>query len=104
MKGKSESEATQSCSTLSESMDYSLPGSSHGIFQGRVLEWVVIAFSSGFFNFPVILITKKKKEKLTLFHGQSIQSIPFPEKIILSFSEFKSSGLDIPLSGKLSFS
>ena len=27
-------------------MDYSLPGSSvHGIFQARVLEWVIIAFS-----------------------------------------------------------
>ena len=30
-------------------MDCSLPGSSaHGIFQARVLEWVAIAFSSGF--------------------------------------------------------
>ena len=29
-------------------MDYSLPGSSvHGIFQARVLEWVVISFSRG---------------------------------------------------------
>ena len=33
--------------TLSDPMDYSLPGSSvHGIFQARVLEWVVIAFYS----------------------------------------------------------
>ena len=46
MKVKSESEVAQSCSTLSNPMDYSLPGSSiHGIFQARVLEWGAIAFS-----------------------------------------------------------
>ena len=46
MKLKSESEVTQSCPTLSDPMDYSLPGSSiHGIFKARVLEWVAIAFS-----------------------------------------------------------
>ena len=46
MKVKSESEVTQSCPTLSDPTDYSLPGSStHGIFQARVLEWGAIAFS-----------------------------------------------------------
>ena len=46
MKVKSESEVAQSCPTLRDSMDYSLPGSSvHGIFQARVLEWGAIAFS-----------------------------------------------------------
>ena len=46
MKVKSESEVAQSCPTLSDPMDCSLPGSSiHGIFQARVLEWSVIAFS-----------------------------------------------------------
>ena len=46
MKVKSESEVTQSCPTLSDPMDCSLPGCSlHGIFQARVLEWVAIAFS-----------------------------------------------------------
>ena len=45
-KVKSESEVTQSCPTLSDPMDCSLPGSSvHGIFQARVLEWGAIAFS-----------------------------------------------------------
>ena len=40
MKVKNESEVTQSCPTLSDPMDCSLPGSSvHGIFQARVLEW-----------------------------------------------------------------
>ena len=46
MKVKSESEVAQSCPTLSDLMDCSLPGSSiHGIFQAVVLEWVAIAFS-----------------------------------------------------------
>ena len=46
MKVKSESEVAQSCPTLSDPMDCSLPGSSvHGIFQARVLEWVAFAFS-----------------------------------------------------------
>ena len=46
MKVKSESEVAQSCRTLSDPMDCSLPGSSvHGIFQARVLEWGAIAFS-----------------------------------------------------------
>ena len=45
MKVKSESEVAQSCPTLSDPMDYSLPGSSiHGIFQARVPEWGAIAF------------------------------------------------------------
>ena len=43
---ESESEVTQSCPTLHDPMDCSLPGSSvHGIFQARVLEWGAIAFS-----------------------------------------------------------
>ena len=45
-KVKSESEVVQSCLTLRDPMDSSLPGSSvHGIFQAKVLEWVAIAFS-----------------------------------------------------------
>ena len=48
MKVKSESEVAQSCPTLSDPMDCSLPGSSvHGIFQAGVLEWGAIAFSDG---------------------------------------------------------
>ena len=46
MKVKGQSEVTQSCPTLSDPMDCSLPGSSvHRIFQVTVLEWVAIAFS-----------------------------------------------------------
>ena len=52
MKMKSESEVAQSCLTLCDPMDCSLPGSSvHGIFQARVLEWGAIAFSE-FFPLP----------------------------------------------------
>ena len=45
---KSESEIAQSCLTLCDPTDCSLPGSSvHGIFHARVLEWVAISFSRG---------------------------------------------------------
>ena len=39
------SEVAQSCLTLCDPMDCSLPGSSvHGIFQARILEWVVVSY------------------------------------------------------------
>ena len=54
MKVKSESEVAQSCPTLSDPMDCSLPGSSvHGILQARVLEWGAIAFSAVAFWQPL---------------------------------------------------
>ena len=41
----------QSCPTLCDPMDCSLPGSSiHGVFQARILEWVAISFSRGSFR------------------------------------------------------
>ena len=53
MKVKSESEVAQSCPTLRDPMDCSLPGFSiHGIFQARVLEWGAIAFSESDFGAP----------------------------------------------------
>ena len=46
MKVKSEREVAQSCLTLRNPLDCSLPGSSvRGIFQARVLEWSAISFS-----------------------------------------------------------
>ena len=46
MKVKSERKVAQSCPTLSDPVDCSLPGSSvHGIFQARVQEWGATAFS-----------------------------------------------------------
>ena len=42
----------QSCPTLDDPMDCSLPGSSvHGIFQARVLEWGATAFSIVYFKY-----------------------------------------------------
>ena len=44
-KKKNESEVAQSCPTLCDPMDCSLPGSSvHGIFQAKILEWGAISF------------------------------------------------------------
>ena len=61
IKVKRESEVAQSCLTLSDPMDCSLPGSSvHGIFQARVLEWGAIAFSE------VGIAAAKQKELLSL--------------------------------------
>ena len=61
MKVKSESEVAQSCPTLSDPMDCSLPGSSvHGIFQARVLEWVAIALSEE----TIVEIIKPKADSL----------------------------------------
>ena len=56
---KSESEVAQSCPTLCDPIDCSLPGSSvHGIFQKRVLEWGAIAFSLFLFTQPQNLVVK----------------------------------------------
>ena len=50
-KVKSESEVTQSCLTLSDPIDCTLPGSYvHGIFEARVLEWGAIAFSDKWYG------------------------------------------------------
>ena len=94
MKVKSESEVAQSCLTLHNPMDCSLPGSSaHGIFQARVLEWGAIAFSyyspkpllnqgtylvfflkfhclalKGFYIFTTAVFTTQKSSKRTNTH------------------------------------
>ena len=58
MKEKSESEVAQSCVTLSDPMDCSLPGSSvRGIFQARVLEWGAIAWKY------TVTIPKRERER-----------------------------------------
>ena len=72
MKVKSESEVTQSCPTLSDPMDCSLPGSSvHGLFQARVLEWGAIAFSEHLSSYLDILslrtlLTLERQEEKAL--------------------------------------
>ena len=60
-KVKSESEVAQSCPTLHDPMDCSLPHSSiHGIFQARVLEWGAIAFSENLSLLPLFLLLVMK--------------------------------------------
>ena len=68
MKVKSESEVVQSCSTLPDPMDCSLPGSSvYGIFQARVLEWVAIELDSILKSRDITLPTKVCLVKAMVF-------------------------------------
>ena len=57
---ESESEVAQSCPTLCDPMDCSLPGSSlQGILLARVLEWVAISFSRG---------SSRPRDRTQVFH------------------------------------
>ena len=48
IKGTIAAKSLQSCPTLCDPMDCSLPGFSvHGILQARTLKWVAISFSKG---------------------------------------------------------
>ena len=65
MKVKRESKVAQSCLTLCDPLDCSLPGSSiHGIFQARVLEWGAIAFSARLVSSPLNGSSSPALEKL----------------------------------------
>ena len=68
VKSESESKVTQSCLTLSDPMDCSLPGCSiHGIFQARVLDWGAIAFSESEEELKSLLMkVKVETEKVGL--------------------------------------
>ena len=69
MKVKSESEVAQSCTTLCDPMDCSLPCSSiYGIFQARVLEWVAIAFS-----YSLLYVLYSRGTSLWLARNQAAQ-------------------------------
>ena len=89
MKVKSESEVAQSCPTLSDPMDCSLPGSSiHRIFQARVLEWGASAFSECVVRlenqFPGWL-SSKESPAVQETQGKQVQSLgqegPLEEKM-----------------------
>ena len=83
MKVISESEVAQSCLTLSDPMDCSLPGSSaHGIFQARVLEWAAIAFSAVILEPPKI-----KSVTFSIVSPSICHEAMGPDAIIL-FSEY----------------
>ena len=68
-------ESLQSCLTLSDPMDCSLPGSSvHGSFQARVLEWVAIAFSLYLancikFEFCLLFLLLREKHGIEIIHS-----------------------------------
>ena len=67
MKVNSESEVAQSCLTLRDPIDCSLPGSSsHGIVQARVLDWVAIAFST-------TLYRQGNKGSFSTSHAKEVQ-------------------------------
>ena len=71
---ESEREVAQSCPTLSDPMDCSLPGSSvHGIFQARVLEWVPLP--SPMTNLDSIL---KSKDISLLAKDHLVKATIFP--------------------------
>ena len=73
-----ESEVAQSCPTLCDPMDCSLPGSSaHGIFQARVQEWGAIAFSKDRSpRFHIKRVKEKLGKKTDNFFTFSIVSVP----------------------------
>ena len=76
MKVKSQSEVAQSCLTVSDLTDCSLPGSStYGIFQARVLEWGAIAFSRA----PVQLMSNPASEKGTVLTTEVVGWL-YPQK------------------------
>ena len=58
----------QSCLTLYELMDYSLPDSFvHGILQARILEWVATSISSCYMINIKLLYDKHDKYKIVIF-------------------------------------
>ena len=93
MKMKREREVAQSCPTLSDPMDCSLPGSSvYDIFQARVLEWGAIALFkkkifltilSGFSVLPVLGETRKERKQAGILksHTCQLHSGLFPRHI-----------------------
>ena len=92
VKVKSESEVAQSCLTLHDPMDCSLPGSSiHGIFQARVLEWGAIAFSLKECylcpNINFFIAYEKLVNTLKLFFILAYMLLPFLA-IVLLFMNF----------------
>ena len=78
---KSESEVAQSCPTLCDPMDCSLPGSSvHGIFQARILECVAIK----------CYIKYKNKHGISSFKRELCNGSPFEVRKKVSLCWFSS--------------
>ena len=81
---KSESEVAQSCPTLSDPTDCTLPGSCvHGILQARVLEWGAIAFSYSHYSTikrhegQIHATTRMNLKNMVLSEGSQTQSVTY---------------------------
>ena len=71
-RSESESEVVQSCPTLCNPVDCSLPGSSvHGILQTRILEWVAISLKQQFT--PTFLPGKNTGQRSLVGHSSWLQ-------------------------------
>ena len=91
MKVKSESEVAQSCPTLRDPRDCSLPGSSiHEIFQARVLEWGAIAFSR--YADGTTLMIESEEELKNLVMGVKEESEKDSLKLIIQKTKIMASG------------
>ena len=87
MKVKSESEVAQSCPSLSDPMDCSLPGSSiHGIFQARVLEWGAIAFSENGYKRSFLCDLYKSNNKISKVKMWFLNVTPSFELIVRNYT------------------
>ena len=101
MKVKSESEVAQSCPTLCDPMDCSLPGSSvHGIFQARVLEWGAIAFSDLILYHPFFLLLLIFPS-IRVFSNDLVLPIRWPKYWSFSFSISPSNEYSVLISFKI---
>ena len=92
---KCESEVIQSCLTLCNPMDCSLPGSPiHGIFQARVLEWVAISFSRDRTQVSRIVIAGRR---FTVWATREVQA---SQGLVITVSSFRiwnsSTGISSP--------
>ena len=104
MKVKSESEVAQSCLTLSNPMDCSLPGSSvHGIFQARVLEWGAIAFSGIIVYIQLIhfLVQQRLTQHCKATICTSPSPLPWQKKMKASALDYEGQ-ISVPLLTRLS--
>ena len=82
---------TKSRLTLCDSMDCSPPGFSvHGIFQGRILEWVAISFSRCSYEFWEVLLLRfwsTARKSLSSKFCVQLHEVPFPGFCKLKFRE-----------------
>ena len=73
----------QTCPTLCDPMDCSLPGSSvHGIFQARVLEWGAIAFPNMLSRLVITFLPRSKRLLISWLQS--------PSAVVLELRKIKS--------------